>query len=216
MVRRKLVGLLVCSIVGMASLAVAGIPDLSRSTAVTAYPGGTVSVETLPSGDGRPLNAARTSNGTAGNTAIVNATITLTVKDGNGDPIYLYPSEDLWLQTTSGGLKLCPGGSVADFSTDINGQTTFSHAIYGGGHSEGEQTVVVINGSALVGSNLNIQWNSPDISGDLKVDLTDTVTYASDALHPTPYHYRSDMLFDSQINLSDTVLYAQGIGKICP
>jgi hypothetical protein len=200
----------------MASLAVAGIPDLSRSTASTAAGAVTVSVETLPSGDGRPLNAARTSNGTPGNTAVINATITLTVLDANGDPIYLYPSEDLWLQTTAGGLKVCPGGSVADFSTDIHGQTTFSRAVYGGGHSEGEQTVVVINGSALVGSNMNILWNSPDISGDLKVDITDTVVYAGDALHPTPYHYRSDMLFDSQINISDTVLYAQGIGKVCP
>ena len=219
MVRRKLVGLLVCSIVGMASLAVAGIPDLSLSTAWTAAGAVTVSVETLPSGDGRPLNAARTSNGTPGNTALIDATITLIVRDGNGDPIYLYPSEDLWLQTTLSGLKLCPGGSTADFSTDINGRTTFSRAVYGGGQSNpggGERTVVVINGSPLVGSNMNIQWNGPDISGDLKVDLTDTVTYAADALHPLPYHYRSDMLFDSQINLSDTVLYAQGIGKICP
>ena len=216
MVRRKLVGLLVCSIVGMASLAVAGIPDLSNSTASTAAGVLTVSVETLPTGDGRPLNAARTSNGTPGNTALINATITLIVRDGNGDPIYLYPSEDLWLQTTAGGLKLCPGGSTADFSTDVNGQTTFSRAVFGGGHSEGEQTVVVINGSPLVGSNMNIRWNSPDISGDLKVDLTDTVTYAADALHPSPYHYRSDMFFDNQINLSDTVLYAQGIGRICP
>ena len=216
MVRRKLVGLLVCSIVGMASLAVAGIPDLSNSTASTAAGVLTVSVETLPTGDGRPLNAARTSNGTPGNTALIDATITLIVRDGNGDPIYLYPSEDLWLQTTAGGLKLCPGGSVADFSTDVNGRTSFSRALFGGGHSETEQTVVVINGSPLVGSNMNIRFNSPDISGDLKVDLTDTVTYAADALHPLPYHYRSDMLFDSQINLSDTVLYAQGIGKICP
>lgn len=216
MVRRKLVGLLVCSIVGMASLAVAGIPDLSNSTASTLAGSAIVSVETLPSGDGRPLNAARTSNGTPGNTSIIDATITLTVLDGVSAPIYLYPSEDMWLQTTSGGLKLCPGGSVADFSTNISGVTTFSHAVYGGGHSETEQTVVMINGSALSGSNMNIRWNSPDISGDLHVDLTDTVVYAGDALHPLPYHYRSDMLFDNQINLSDTVLYAQGIGKVCP
>jgi hypothetical protein len=210
------VGLLVISIVGMASLAVAGIPDLGRSSAVTAAGASIVSVETCPSGDCRPLNAARTSNGTPGNTALIDATITLTVLDGNGDPIYLYPSEDLWLQTTLGGLKLCPGGSVADFSTDIHGVTTFSRAVYGGGHTEGEQTVVVINGSPLVGYNMNILWNGPDNSGDLKVDLTDMSVFGNDVLHPLPYHYRSDMFYDNQINLSDMSLFAQGIGKICP
>ncbi len=216
MVRRKLVGLLVCSIVGMASLAVAGIPDLSTSTATTAAGAAFVSVYTLPSGDGRPLNAARTSNGTPGNTSVIDATITLTVRDAGGSPIYLYPSEDLWLQTTAGGLKLCPGGSVADFSTNASGVTTFSRAIYGGGSSGAEQTVVMINGSALVGSNMNIHFNSPDINGDLVVDVRDSPFYANDAVHPIPYNYRSDYLYDNQINVSDTVLYAQGIGKTCP
>lgn len=213
MVRRKLVGLFVCSLVmGIASVAMAGIPDLTLSTATTAA-ATQVSVYTLPNGNGRGLDEAKT----IGSTTAVNATITLTLLDGNGDPIFLYPNEDMWLATSLGNLAVCPGGSVADASTNASGVTTFSNPLNGGKQSNrtaAEKTIVIISGSPLNGSQLDILFNSPDIDGNLAVNLSDTVLYAQNATGS--YHYRSDFFFDGAINLSDTVLYAQGLGAVCP
>lgn len=213
MVRRKLVGLFVCSLVmGLAPLAMAGIPDLTLSTATTAATA-QVSVYTLPNGNGRGLDEAKTIS----SSTTVNATITLTLLDGNGDPIFLYPNEDLWLETTLGGLALCPGGSIADANTNALGQTTWSGSVFGGKQSNrtaAEKTVVVISGNPLNGSQLDILFNSPDIDGNLVVNLSDTVLYAQNATGS--YNYRSDFFFDGSVNLSDTVLYAQGLGSACP
>jgi hypothetical protein len=196
----------------------AGIPDLTLSSAVTAA-GSEASVYTLPSGNGRALNDARTSPA-AGQSLAINATVTLTLKDGNNDPIYLYPNEDMWLETTASGLKLCPGGSAANFSTDINGQTTWATAINGGGYTNragGERTIVMINGQALSAYPLNIQWNSPDNSGDLQVTLTDIVGFKNALLvYPGTYSYYADLAFDQLLNLSDIVFMAQGLGAVCP
>jgi len=213
MVRRKLVVLFVSALIaGLAPLAMAGIPDLDNSSASTAAGATQVSVYTLPSGNGRGLDEAR-----ALGVGVVDATITLTLNDGNGDPIYLYPSEDMWLETSLGNLKLCAGGSAANFSTNAAGQTTWVNPIRGGDQSDKvglEKTVVVISGSSLTNSPLDILWNSPDIDGNLTVNLTDTVFYATDATGA--YAYRSDFYYDGAINLSDTVLYAQGLGAACP
>lgn len=213
MVRRKLVGLFVCSLVmGIASMAVAGIPDLTLSTATTAA-ASQVSVYSLPNGNGKPLTQAKA----IGSTTLVNATITLTLRDGNGDPIYLYPSEDLWLETSAGGMVHCNGGTVAAFSTNASGVTTFVGPFLAGKQSNrtgSEKTIVMVSGSALNGSQLDILFNSPDIDGNLVVNLSDTVLYAQNATGS--YNYRSDFFFDNAINLSDTVLYAQGLGAACP
>lgn len=213
MVRRKLVGLFVCSLVmGAVSVATAGIPDATLSTATTAATA-QVSVYTLPNGAGKGLFEAKVIN----SSTLVNATITLTVLDGNGDPIYLYPAEDMWLETTLGGLALCPGGSTADFLTNAAGVTTFFSTVNGGGQSDrvaAEKTVVVIGGTPLNGSQLDILFNSPDIDGNLEVNLSDTVAFTQNA--QGSYNYRSDFYFDNQMNLSDTVLYAQGLGVVCP
>jgi hypothetical protein len=200
---------------GLASVAMAGIPDLTLSSATTAA-GSEASVYTLPNGNGRALDDARTSPA-VGQSQPIDATVTLTLHDGNDDPIFLYPAEDMWLESSLGGLHLCPGGSAADFDTNINGQTTWSNAINGGGYTNragGERTIVMINGQGLTGYPLNIQWNSPDITGDLQVNLTDIVQFKN-AL-TSGYQYYADLAFDQQLNLSDIVLMAQGLGSLCP
>jgi len=212
MVRRKLVGLFVCSLVmGFAPLAMAGIPDLGLSTAVTAATQ-QVSVYTLPNGNGKTIAQAKA----LGSSTLVNATITVTLVDAGGDPIFLYPSEDMWLETSLGGLQICAGGSVADASTNAAGQATWSRTVFGGKQSDrvnAEKTIVLISGDPLT-SQLDILFNSPDIDGNLVVNISDTVYYAQNAVGG--YHYRSDFYFDNVINLSDTVMYAQGIGTACP
>lgn len=213
MVRRKIMGLLVCSlVVSLATVAWAGIPDMTLTVAAKANGTVLVSVYTLPNGGGHGLNDCYISGGVK-----VDATVTLTLNDGNGDPIFNYPFEDMWMETspTVPGLVLCPGGSVADLNTDINGQTTFSGAVFGGGASAtGDVTIIVVNGEVVVSGSLNIQFNSPDINGDLTVNLTDVVLFAG-AFYGA-YSYSADFYFDGTLNLSDIVLLAQGNGTSCP
>ncbi|MFH1841922.1 MAG: hypothetical protein ABIF77_01845, partial [bacterium] len=108
-----------------------------------------VSVYTLPDGSGNGLDEAFLWDGVPGrHPAIVDATITMTLL-AYGEPVYMYPKEDLWLESSQGSLVLCPGGSIADNYTDINGQTTFSKPLLAGGATDpdaGELTVVMING----------------------------------------------------------------------
>ncbi len=80
MVRRKLMGILVCSVL-FAGTAFAGIPSLTLSAAASAE-ASAVSVFTLPNGGGHGINDCYLSGG-----AKTDATITLTLVDLNGDPI---------------------------------------------------------------------------------------------------------------------------------
>jgi hypothetical protein len=201
-------GILVCSVL-FAGTAFAGIPSLVLSTAATAA-ASPVSVFTLPNGGGHRIDDCFLSGG-----AKTDATITLTLVDLNGDPINLYPFEDLTLATEFGGLVTCPGGSTADASTDVNGQCTFSGSVFGGGASAtGEGTVVLVNGSALTQAGIAVSFNSPDISGDLIVNLSDISLFAS--FYYGTYSYRADFYWDGNLNLSDISLLAQGNGSTCP
>jgi hypothetical protein len=56
--------------------------------------------------------------------------------------------------------------------------------------------------------------NSPDLNGDLAVNLTD-VSHFVGSFFGT-YDYASDFQWDGVINLSDIVLLAQGLGSECP
>lgn len=147
MLRRNFSGLMVCIMcLGAASLSLAGQPDHSMSFYATASGTAEVSVFCAPDGGGKALTEAKLEAG-----GEVDATITLTVNDATGAPIFLYPFEDMWLETSAGGMVPCNGGTTADFSTDINGETTFSAALYAGGYSDrtgGETCIVMVNSAA--------------------------------------------------------------------
>ena len=191
----------------------AQVPDLTLSTATTLATE-PVSVFTSPDGSGQPLNNCYVFGG-----AVTNATITLTLLDPLGVPIFNYPYEDLWLETSLGGLSLCTNGSVADANTDVNGQTTFSNAIYGGGQSDygaGELTQVFVDGNPLNSSpGLEIYFNSADLNGDLRVDLCDIVNFVGQFFSGN-YTYASDFYWDGTLNLNDIALMAQSISSQCP
>ncbi len=212
MLRRNILGLMVCLIsLGAATLSFAGQPDPALSSAaLDAAIVDPVSVFTLPNGAGKALSEAKLQAG-----GEVDATINVELLDAAGNPIFLYPFEDMWVETTLGGLIACNGGTVADASTDINGQTTFSAAFYAGGSSGGEQAVVVVNGTSLVGSNLDILFNSADLNGDLQVNLTDTVAFVP-LYTGGAYDYAVDFYYDGTVNLSDLVFYAGGLNTACP
>lgn len=212
MVLRKIMGLLACSlVVGMASFAMAGVPDLALSTATTAATE-PVSLFNLPNGGGAELlNGAQTFGGT-----MTEATITLYLVDGLGDPIGSYGAADMWLETTLGGLSACTAGTIADRNTDDDGITVWEDALGAGGFTDPatELTVVVINGDALSQAGFNIQHNSADINGDGSANLSDIALFTQDLFGA--YEYRSDFVWDGAINLSDVALMAQGNGTSCP
>ena len=208
MVRRKIMGLLVCSlVVSLTTVAWAGIPDLDLSLATYVSEGTQVSVYSLPSGAGDPLSNVYVNGGSK-----VDATVTLTLVDSTPTPIFNYPFEDMWIESNTPAIVICPGGSTADANTDANGQTTFSGALFAGKFGDG--LVVVINGDALSQAPLNFKFNSPDINGDLVVNLTDVVLFAG--VYYGVYEYLADFYWDDVINLSDIVLLAQGQGSACP
>ena len=60
-----------------------------------------------------------------------------------------------------------------------------------------------------------IHFNSPDISGDLRVDLSHVPLFARD-YYEGRGAYRSDFDWDGQVNLSDLVVLAGALGVQCP
>ncbi len=213
MLRKNIVGLLVClAALSVATLGFAGVPDVNNSTASTAATV-QVSVFNVPDGTGKALTEARDA---AGN--VVDATITVTLLDAGMNPVYLFPFEDMWLETTLGGLVPCANGTVADASTDINGQTTFTGPFYAGGITDpasGELTRVMVNGAGLVGSDMDIQFNSADMTGDGIVNISDLSSFSAGYLGGS-YVYDVDFSYDGVINLSDLVLFSTAFNATCP
>ena len=218
MVRRKIMGLFVCTLIlGMASFAFALVPDLQESTATTAYHAGggvdVVSVMIAPNGLGKLFTEAYDAAG-----ATVDATVTLYLRNTAGDAIVGFPAEDMWLAST--GMNPCVGGSNADDPTDEFGMTTWVDSPVGGGSSTVSLTQVIISGDALTSSGgMGITFNSPDISGDGIVNLTDVGNFAA-ALgvfsSTSVATYGADLVRDNVINLSDVGRLAPAVGSSCP
>jgi hypothetical protein len=202
-------------VVGAASVAWAGVPDLNLSTASIPAGAEGALVFSIPDQTGEPFTNAFLPGGVTGD-----ATISVQLVDTNGDPIFQYPFEDLWLETSLGGLVFCPGGNTADASTDENGETTFSNPIAGGSYTDPsvERTEVIVAGAPISGGGVDVQFASPDISGDLAVNLTDIVNFTAllgGVFNEHPLH-AGDFNNDGVINLSDIVRFTSGIGAGCP
>jgi len=204
MVLKKIMGIFAITLmVGAASFASAGVPDLTLSDAATGVNGPYVMFN-IPNGGGSAFTGA------AGG----DATITLTLRDGLGVAIANFPFEDAWLETLDGGMAACTGGATADANTDVNGVTEWVTPLQAGGASTAG-TQVSISGAFLDGAALNINHNSADINGDGNVNLTDVPLFAGD-FYGGVYAFRSDFAFDGFVNLSDVVRLAQALGASCP
>ncbi len=186
------------------------VPSLELSAAFIAYDGpGFPSLMVVPDGSGNPFTEAHDEQGD-----VVDATITLWLRNNAGIPIANYPYEDLWLETADGGVVPCIWGMVADHNTDVNGTTMWTNPPIAGGHSPGF-VLVMVNGSPLLnGAGLALEFTSPDINGDLVVNLQDLAILAPDFY--SGYTFRSDLNGDSYINLSDIAIFAQHLGAHCP
>ena len=212
MVLRKLMGVLcVALIVGAATLAVAGVPDVGNSTATRAYTGTeTLSLWNLPDGDGNPFTEAFKPGG-----SVADATISVVLKDGLGAFVKNYPFEDVNLSCDSGTQAVvpCPGGATADFNTDDFGWTEFRTPLQAGGWSLAN-SVVSIAGAPLTSGDVALTMNSSDISGDGNVNLTDVGMFSP--IFYGAYSYAADFNNDNNVNLADVGRLAAGYGKKCP
>lgn len=209
---------LATTLIAVPCLGTSGVPSLTLSTAEIADGTGEIlTLMVVPDGSGPGFAAAADA---AGNQA--DATIELVLRDPQGMPIVLFPLEDLWLESGDPASHLAgcrgfgshPAYLVPDAHTDIDGRTRWTLPPAAGGYTAGP-TQVIVNGSALQGTpGLPLSFNSPDITGDGKVDLSDVVPFAVDFYGD--YHLRSDLQHDGVINLSDVAKMAEHMGAVCP
>jgi hypothetical protein len=229
---------LICiAALGVTSLGFAGIPDIDRCSAETLNMTATqVNVFNTPDGSGYLMTEARAKNTTPGTWQ--DATITVTLLDGTGttgNPVFAYPFEDMWLENNPAvppvnigdpaGLVACPNGTIADASTDINGQTTFSGPFYAGGYVDytadanddnDGKTYVMVSGLPI-NDPLKILFNSADIDGDgLWTSGTDVILFSQRYPASAGYSYSVDYYFDEVNDLSDLVLFSAARNVQCP
>ena len=213
MVLRKLTGLFVCTLIlGAASFAMAGIPDLGNSEATMPNYAetGALFLFNLPNGDGSSFDNAQKTDG-----SIADATIEVVIRDGNNDVIAGFPAEDLWLESGDGGMVPCVGGTTADGDTDENGVTHWANPLNAGGHSTAT-CYVMISGDAITsaGSDFALKFNSADMNGDGVVNLADVGSFST-VFYGT-YEFSADFYADGVLNLADVGRLATGVGGSCP
>jgi len=209
-ITRPVIGIFLAT---MPFIALADIPPLDESWISTAYDGPlTMSLLTIPNGTGNPLTQVYLPGGNS-----VDGTITLHLMDHSCNPVANYPLEDIWLAATDDGLIACIGGTNPESDTNPEGVTSWTSPLLAGGYSM-DYINVCINGSFLNNTpGIDMFTNSPDINGDLVVNLADLSMLAADFFNSSqPYHYRSDFYFDGVINLADLGIFAAAMGTQCP
>jgi hypothetical protein len=189
-----------------------GIVDPCSSTAFTACPapaGGCLYV--CPQGDGPTL-------------AQTGCVISVCAKDQTGTPIAGIPAADFWVEGCTGAMVLCggSGSSNADSASSTNGCTTMSGAVAAGGCDIG--LIVVIQGvivkdqatACTTDKCLPIAIRSPDINGDLIVDIIDLSLFAVGYTSPPkPYDPCLDFNCDGLVDIIDFSIFAQHYLHVC-
>lgn len=175
------------------------------------------SILALPDGSGSSLVHAQHFGGNDADASIVVGLVDL-----YGYPIPNFPWEDIWLDPETDTASSCIGNNYAyfpaDSSTDVNGETTFTMALQGGGWTEGP-IWVYLNGDRARYPDwtehppVPLRFNSPDINADGLVNLTDVAIFAEDYFGN--YHYRSDFFWDGMMHLQDVAKMIVGYGTSC-
>lgn len=216
---RKFMVLLVCiTVVSLAAAASADVPSLTLSSAEYEDENSDKATRTdmlnLPDGTGDEFADADDQD----------ASIELTLRNSDGDPIENYPFEDLTLESTDVGATwfVCASGNVADGNTDVDGKAYWRNAMLAGGYTDPDNDMcqVYVSGAPLDGAGFNLQFNSCDLNGDGFVDLVDVGAFAQDFFPPWPPGeedaYRSDFNHDGDVDLIDVGLLAPAFGGTCP
>jgi hypothetical protein len=190
-----------------ASAAFAQVPDLTQSEAYVVNPEGRA-IYMTPSGTGPTL-------------AEQGVSIVVILRDASANPIVGYPKSAIALEAYEDegdwDWKPCTDAMIADQDTDLSGTTSFDAApLHGGGWTEeGPRIRIGELGYLPCSWCLTLRLNSPDINGDLAVNLSDVGLFASDFLSGTAA-FRSDLVNDGVINLADVGQFALSIGESCP
>lgn len=128
------------------------------------------------------------------------------------------PDDIIPVEWWNGGPAVLCGSFVNEVTRDENGWVSLLPDLRGGGHCGPDETgditlwiPVCPNQMLELGS--AVYFNSPDINGDLRVDLSDMPLFVGDFFRA--YTYRSDFNWDGQVNLSDLVMMTQGLGSSC-
>jgi len=223
-IQKLLIFLLCLCCAGAASAQSASPPHCSFEQAHT----GAFSVLTYADGSGKTLASCYAEGG-----ALVDATITVTVRDSDSQPVAGYPAEDVWLQVDHvGGAPAAKSGlatrvitcnhddilAIADETTDASGHTTISGSFNAGGHvisgSGGHYVIIMVGGWKIPGVVEGIRVNSPDMNGDHTINVADISIFAPILF--SNYNYAADFNFDGAINVVDVSLLAAGQGATCP
>jgi hypothetical protein len=139
--------------------------------------------------------------------------------DHDGAPCADIPRQDVWLTSTTTTLAFCQSTAIADSDTDPDGFTSFSHASPPGGgcdHNElagGQLDLKVVAMGATISSSIPLSLNSPDINGDLLVNLADVGPFSL-ALNGA-YSFCADFWPDGLINLTDVAILSAHLGHAC-
>lgn len=178
-----------------------------------------VCILVVPDGSGTTFSAARTINGN-----VVDASVAVLVwlidEYGPIGPLAGFQAYYLTIQAPDGLTRGCSQAYVAaaDHDTDQQGWTQFSLAPRAGGWSQDLLEIYVVDDPASsMGSiipPLPIYFNSPDIDGNLQIDLVDVALFAQDYFsgsHP----FRSDFVWNGTIDLADLAILAEHFGAGC-
>ena len=171
-------------------------------------PPGPLSICVLPDGETRTYSYL--SSGQE-----VNVVLQFLVEDWTADPPFPYVHVELF----DGGPEANCGSNEVVLSSDAEGWVSWTPDFQGGGHRGPDEPVYLglMMMQLCPNQHLELQesvyFNSPDISGDLKVDLGDIQIFAGDFFGS--YDYRSDFNGDGVVNLSDVGFMAQAMGSAC-
>jgi hypothetical protein len=129
-------------------------------------------------------------------------------------PVAFSPVAVEW---SGGPAVICESHSV-ELTTDSEGWVTWIPDIQGGGHRGPDEAVdltlwIPVCPNQQLDILEGVYFNSPDINGDLSVNLSDVPDFAADFFGD--YDYRSDFNWDNVVNLSDIVFMAQSLGVSC-
>jgi hypothetical protein len=145
----------------------------------------------------------------------VNAVLQFRVEDWVNAPPFPAVPVEWW----GGGPEVVCEPHVVFLPSDSDGWVTWTPDLQGGGH-RGPDEAVYLSLWVPVCPNQQLDlfegvfFNSPDINGDLKVDLVDIQLFAGDFFGN--YDYRSDFNWDGLLNLTDIPPLAQHYGHSCP
>jgi hypothetical protein len=152
-------------------------------------------------------------NGAGETFAATGITITVYLKNCSGAPLVGVPAQEVVIYNS--GLCICPGGNNADAPTDVNGSTTFSGTIQGGGCVS---SLSIFADGVLI-CTIPVKTNSPDHvpASPCAVDASDLGALATKLGSVANY----DICFDYNesgpptIDASDLAFFATLLGAGC-